>query len=348
MLLAIETSCDETALCLANIGPEFSIIYENISSQIDLHREYGGVVPELAARQHNINLPIIFEDAFKNTDINQLSAIAVTRGPGLKGCLLVGLSFCKALAQTLEVPLIPINHLEAHFYSGFLLEQKPQFPILTLLVSGGHTMLFLARSHGSYQLIAQTRDDAAGEAFDKGATLLGLPYPGGPSLSMRADKGDLNSYKFPISMLDDDSSFSFSGLKTALLREVKLKKELTADDIDNLSASYQEAIVNALIKKSLAACKNLKPKSFLLTGGVAANSRLRNRLQEEITKLGTDFYATPPQWCTDNAAMVASNANAIITNESSSYKNWKRTHQKLGPQASCDIGVLSRWPIGES
>jgi N6-L-threonylcarbamoyladenine synthase len=353
MLLAVETSCDETAVCVAKLNDNLNdysknIIFEEISSQVDLHREYGGVVPELAAREHINNLPLLINRALESVKVESLKAIAVTRGPGLKGCLLVGMSYCKALAQSLAIPLIPVNHLEGHFYSGFLISKSPEFPILTLLVSGGHTTLFLVTAHGAYQPIARTRDDAAGEAFDKGATLLGLPYPGGPSLSKCADLGDASQYTFPISMPEDNTSFSFSGLKTALLREVKQRKDLASQEVNNLSAAYQAAIVNALVLKSIAACKTCKPKSFLLTGGVAANLSLRKKLEKEVSTLGIEFFATPQKWCTDNAAMIAVAAQASILKAPELYKNWKKQKGSLGPNVSSDIGVLSRWPIGES
>ena len=356
MLLSVETSCDETALCLSDL--EFSsdalsnlsskIIYEEISSQIDLHRQYGGVVPELAAREHTKNLPILIDRAFKIISPKQLKAVAVTRGPGLKGCLLVGMSFCKALAQSLKVPLLAVNHLEAHFFSGFLLEQIPEYPILTLLVSGGHTQLFLCSKPREYRLIASTRDDAAGEAFDKGATLLGLSYPGGPSLSKRADLGDTKYFTFPNSLADDPSSFSFSGLKTALSRKVKELGELNAEQVNDVSACYQEAIVESLVLKSISACIKEKPKSFLVTGGVAANKRLREVLSSKISALGIKFHATPSKWCTDNATMVAATAHAIVSLSPEQYQNWKPIAGSLGPNVSTNVGVVSRWPIDES
>ena len=356
MLLSIETSCDETALCLSKIdysANSYKKTLENINeeviaSQIKLHKIYGGVVPELAAREHTKNLPLLFEQLVK--DKSKLKAIAVTTGPGLKGCLLIGLSFAKAVAQSLKIPLIPVNHLEGHFFSGFLQtkEEQPEYPILTLLVSGGHTMLFVAKSPQDFELIAKTRDDAAGEAFDKGATLLGLPYPGGPSLSKRAELGQLGKFEFPVSMQKDDSSFSFSGLKTALSRKVE---KTDKQDYNDLAASYQEAIVKSLLIKCIAAIKKNKPKSFLLTGGVAANQRLRDVLKEKIEEHDVKFVVTPRKWCTDNAAMISVVAQYKIGLEPQRYESFKyldNSANSIGVDVENSITVKPRWPIFNS
>jgi len=358
MLLSIETSCDETALCLSRIDysvNSYKKTLENISeeviaSQIKLHKIYGGVVPELAAREHTKNLPLLFEQIVK--DKSKLKAIAVTAGPGLKGCLLIGLSFAKAVAQSLKIPLIPVNHLEGHFFSGFLLPEKeqPEYPILTLLVSGGHSMLFLVKSPQDFELIAKTRDDAAGEAFDKGATLLGLPYPGGPSLSKRAELGNLENFSFPVSIPTDDSSFSFSGLKTALSRKVE---KTAKEDYNDLAAAYQEAIVKSLLVKCIAAIKKNKPKSFLLTGGVAANQRLREVLKNEIEKHDVKFVVTPRKWCTDNAAMISVVAQYKIGLQADKYENFKyidniTSLSSIGVDVDNSITVKPRWPIFNS
>jgi len=344
VLLSIETSCDETALCLSAIDYKKDAYKETLqnikedvlASQIKLHRKYGGVVPELAAREHTKNLPLLFNKLVQ--DKSKLKAIAVTTGPGLKGCLLVGLSFAKAVTNSLKIPLISVNHLEAHFFSGFLLEkqEQPEYPILTLLVSGGHTMLFIATEPGSYELIANTRDDAAGEAFDKGATLFGLPYPGGPSLSKKAENGDFEKFNFPIAIAKDESSFSFSGLKTALSRKVEnTEKEFYND----LAASYQEAIVNSLLVKVISAVKKYKPKSFLLTGGVAANQRLREVLKTSVSEHNVKFCVTPRKWCTDNAAMIAVAAQYQLSK--GAYQDFKYDKDSIANS----IGVKPRWPI---
>ncbi|MBP9837712.1 MAG: tRNA (adenosine(37)-N6)-threonylcarbamoyltransferase complex transferase subunit TsaD, partial [Proteobacteria bacterium] len=233
MLLAIETSCDETAVALLDLSKPISetssssefLKSEIIASQIKLHQAYGGVVPELASREHLINLPLLIKKTIDDNSLNtdQIKAVAVTRGPGLKGCLLVGLTFAKFFAFSKNVPLLCINHLEGHVFSGNMLarEERPEYPYLTLLVSGGHTELILVEAYRKYKIICRTKDDAVGEAFDKSATLIGLPYPGGPQLAKRAETGDEESFRFPYGMPEDDSAFSFSGIKTAISREVK-------------------------------------------------------------------------------------------------------------------------------
>jgi N6-L-threonylcarbamoyladenine synthase len=348
MLLAIETSCDETAVCLMDMDSSkpFSerIVFETLSSQIELHRQYGGVVPELASREHIKNLPILLDTALKESSLgtSDITAVAVTQGPGLKGCLLVGLSFAKAFAQALRIPLIPINHLEAHIFSGFLMPEKeqPEYPFLCLLVSGGHTMLVNVESFRNYQIVASTQDDAAGEAFDKGALLLGLPYPGGPEISRCAEQGDENRFSLPIGMPTVDDSFSFSGLKTALARmRDSLGEEIDNKTLSDLCASYQQAIINALLLKSEAALKKLSPRSFLLTGGVAANKKLRLDFEKMLEVRNIPLRAVAPCWCTDNAAMIAALASAIIDDAGDSFQKDSRSELSLG--------VKPRWPIDE-
>ncbi|MCB0325002.1 MAG: tRNA (adenosine(37)-N6)-threonylcarbamoyltransferase complex transferase subunit TsaD, partial [Bdellovibrionales bacterium] len=267
MLLAIETSCDETAVAVLDVEPFLSgapvgtyLKADLISSQAKLHQPYGGVVPELASRAHLINVPLMVEEALRlaGASLDTVSAIAVTRGPGLKGCLLVGLCYAKALSHARGVPLLAVHHIEGHLLAGELLppDERPQWPVLALVVSGGHTMLVLMRGLGDYTVIAKTRDDAAGEAFDKGATLLGLPYPGGPQLSARAKDGDPTRFKLPVGVADDPTSFSFSGLKTAVQRLIHQLGEEAREPqtVNDLSASLQHAIVRALVEKSLQAC----------------------------------------------------------------------------------------------
>lgn len=361
MLLAIETSCDETAVCLfkleKNDEPVQNVVHEIISSQASLHGKYGGVVPELAAREHIKNLPLLVSNACADAGINlsELTAIAVTQGPGLKGCLLVGVSFAKALSHSLEIPLIPIHHLEAHIFSGFLLkkEDQPQYPFLTLLVSGGHSALIYVESFRNYKIVASTQDDAAGEAFDKGAVLLGLSYPGGPEISRWAEKGDSKKYDLPVGMPRDMEKFSFSGLKTALARKKNdLEKEfldqvLSDLCLSDLCASYQQTIIDSLMIKSLAAVEKLCPQSFLLTGGVAANKSLREQFAKMLKTKNVHFSAVPHKWCTDNAVMVAALAAQIYHNESEEFLNWKyqSSNNKLGPNVSFDIGAMPRWSI---
>ncbi len=362
MLLSIETSCDETAvsvICLDSFkaaarDTDTYLKSDLIASQTELHTAYGGVVPELAAREHIANLPSLIAEALQQAGISleEISAVACTRGPGLKGCLLVGLSFAKALALARGLPLIPVHHIEGHILAGELLPEaeRPKYPFLTLVVSGGHTMLVLVESFRSYRVIASTRDDAAGEAFDKGATLFGLPYPGGPALSRAAEGGDSSAFAFPVGVPGDPNSFSFSGLKTAVQRVViglgaEAKEEKT---VQNLSASLQHSIIEALVKKSNQAVESFSPKSFLLTGGVAANKELRARLKREMEKRGVQFSVPPYRWCTDNAAMIGVVAASIWEKTEQDFKGWNPTPGKeLGPSAPIAVGARAKWPIAE-
>ena len=376
MLLAIETSCDETALALFDAGvrftdPEFArrgrpldgaeLRQDIVSSQIKLHQAYGGVVPEVAAREHIKNLPLLIQSMLTaaGIGIDSISAVAVTRGPGLKGSLLVGLSFAKSLAWSRAVPLIPVHHMEGHLLATELLPaaERPEYPAVALVVSGGHTMLVRIDAIGSYHLLATTRDDAAGEAFDKAATLLGLPYPGGPSLSKRAVAGDPFRFQFPAGMLKDPASFSFSGLKTAISRTVSsfgAEIETNQQLVDDLAASVEQTIAHILVYKTVQACEAVRPKSVILTGGVAANGRLRSMLKSEVEKLGLRFCVPPPKWCTDNAAMIGIVACREIENNPESYSAWPADRgftlgsspSGLGPRAPFDLGALPRWPVG--
>ncbi len=350
MLLAIETSCDETGVAIfANDSLVPSV--ELLASQVALHKEYGGVVPELAARQHIVNLPILVQQALEEAgaSIEDLSSVAVTRGPGLKGCLLVGVSYAKALAFSRKIPLLALHHIEGHLAAGELLPepQRPKLPCLSLVVSGGHTMLVHTERFRDYQVVAQTRDDAAGEAFDKIATLLGLPYPGGPSLARRAEQGDPEAYSFPIALRADPASFSFSGMKTAVLREVSRipEKQRSEQFISDIAASAQRAITSALIEKSIKACHSLSPSSFLLTGGVAANKELRARLHSALAEIGVAFAVPEQKWCTDNAAMIGVLAQREMHERASLYKQWRAAPSGLGPGVDWDVGAVARWPL---
>lgn len=360
MLLAIETSCDETAVALfadpfAEPRPDdFDVPRADlISSQTKLHEPYGGVVPELAAREHLLNLPAIVDRALETAGVTlaDVTAVAVTRGPGLKGCLLVGLAYAKALSYSKRIPLIPVHHIEGHMLAGELMGpgKRPEYPCLALVVSGGHTMLVLMKSFRDYQVVARTRDDAAGEAFDKSATLLKLPYPGGPSLSKLAELGDPKRFRFPIGVSSDAESFSFSGLKTAVMRTcaslgAELDDEKTRAD---LAASVQHAIVKALVEKSATACKQYRPKSFLLTGGVAANRSLRSQLESRMQTEGVQFCVPDFKWCTDNAAMIGILALRTIQADPGQFERWRSAPapQTLGPNVPHVVGVLPRWPI---
>ena len=297
-VLGIESSCDETAAAVVEDG--VNILADVVASQVELHARYGGVVPEVASRQHILSVIPVIEEAMETakSDWQDISAVAVTNGPGLAGSLLVGVSVAKAIASVNGLPLIGVNHLEAHIYANWLGEEKPHFPLLCLIVSGGHTDLVLMRNHGDYVLLGRTRDDAAGEAFDKAARILGLGYPGGPAIDREAVKG-IVCIVLPRAWLKGSSDFSFSGLKTALLRLVENNR---IDNIADAAASFQQAIVDVLVKKTVTAARKYGVKQILLSGGVAANRRLRKQLFEDSPI--TVLLPAPPL-CTDNAAMVA-------------------------------------------
>ena len=297
-VLGIESSCDETAAAVVEDG--VNILADVVASQVELHARYGGVVPEVASRQHILSVIPVIEEAMETakSDWQDISAVAVTNGPGLAGSLLVGVSVAKAIASVNGLPLIGVNHLEAHIYANWLGEEKPHFPLLCLIVSGGHTDLVLMRNHGDYVLLGRTRDDAAGEAFDKAARILGLGYPGGPAIDREAVKG-IVCIVLPRAWLKGSSDFSFSGLKTALLRLVENNR---IDNIADAAASFQQAVVDVLVKKTVTAARKYGVKQILLSGGVAANRRLRKQLFEDSPI--TVLLPAPPL-CTDNAAMVA-------------------------------------------
>lgn len=319
-ILGIETSCDETAAAIVENGKK--ILGSVVASSAGMHAKTGGVIPEEAARQQVVSILPVIEETFKETGLNEkdIDLVAVTVGPGLIGSLLVGIETARTLSLLWKKPIIPVNHLVAHIYANWLGVSKPKFPALALVVSGGHTDLVLMKGHGNLEWIGGTRDDAAGEAFDKCARLLGLPYPGGPSISSEASKfqprsglfiknGNLKMFPRPM-LTDKGFDWSFSGLKTAVLRAVEKQKSL---DVPRLSAEVQEAIVDVLVEKTLLAVKKFKPRSLLLAGGVAANTRLREKFAEEIEKrkLNIDFLVPPPGLCTDNAAYIASCAYFI-------------------------------------
>ena len=331
-VLGIETSCDETAAAVVRDGRD--VRSNVVSSQIELHRAHGGVVPELAARAQLTAIIPVVEEALLQAEIGlaEIDAIAVTYGPGLAGSLLVGANFAKTIAYARSIPLVGVNHLEAHLYANWLVSpddpgQQPEFPMLALLVSGGHTELMLMTGHGRYQMLGRTRDDAAGEAFDKGARLLGLGYPGGPAIQQIAVDGRADAFALPRAWLGESHDFSFSGLKTALLREVepyRLPDEQVAPDdgapfrkhrpprfaegmpVADLAASFQEAIVEVLAVKTARAARAYGTTQVVLAGGVAANRALRERLSGEIETISGTMLRVPAfSYCTDNAAMVA-------------------------------------------
>ena len=310
-VLGIESSCDETAIALVQgEGDLLHVEKSLISSQIDIHKAYGGVIPEVAARRHvDVIFPMLSEAGIPH-DGQGIDVIAVTAGPGLVAALRIGVELAKTLAWIWKKPLVAANHLEGHLYSTWFNEPQPKFPALALLVSGGHTELLLMRGHGQYEMLGATRDDAAGEAFDKVAKLVGLEYPGGPKVSALAREGNRAAIDFPRPMLaSGDSDFSFSGLKTAVavyLKEIKEIKGIKVGKAD-LCASFEEAVVDVLVAKTMRAAEQIKPVSILLAGGVAANTRLRERLAEAIHQSmpNVTFHAPTNALTTDNAAMIA-------------------------------------------
>ena len=306
-ILGIETSCDETSVAVVENGTKIKA--NIISSQIEVHQKYGGVVPEIASRKHLEFINSVIEQALDEAVIGfgQIDAIAVTYGPGLVGALLVGVAAGKAIAFGLDVPLIGINHMEGHVYANMLAHPNPQFPVVCLVVSGGHTDLVLIKSHGNYQLIGSTRDDAAGEAFDKVARVLGLSYPGGPQIDNLAALGDEKAIFFPRAYLEEKSlDFSFSGVKTAVINYLnRCKQKGVPVNKPDVAASFRRAVVDVLVDKALQAVDLFGTNTIMLAGGVAANKLLRDELNYRSTKMGLYFIAPPPILCTDNAAMIA-------------------------------------------
>jgi N6-L-threonylcarbamoyladenine synthase len=303
LVLGIETSCDETAAAVVAHGTE--VRSSVVSSQIDLHAEFGGVVPEIASRSHVELLTPVVADALVEAGVEgrDVAAVAATVGPGLIGALLVGVSAAKALALVWDVPFVGVNHLEAHLYAALLEEPDLELPLVFLLVSGGHTMLVAMEGHGRYRVLGSTVDDAAGEAFDKVARHLGLGYPGGPIIDRLAASGDPEAIAFPRAMPGDNLDFSFSGLKTAVVNHVRRHPDVSVEDV---AASFQEAVVDVLVAKARRAADAVGAKGVALGGGVAANSRLREAFLAAAEEDGRPGYVPSRAMCTDNAAMVAS------------------------------------------
>lgn len=325
-ILGIESSCDETAAAIVKDGTR--LLSNVVHSQIDIHAAYGGVVPEVAARSHIEVINPVINQALTQASLtwDDIDAIAVTYAPGLIGSLLVGTLAARTLALLKYKPLYPIHHVEAHVYANFITQQashlsltlplkQPEFPMLALIVSGGHSQLVLFKDHGNYELLGQTQDDAVGEAFDKVAKIIGLPYPGGPSIANAAENGDAKAYALPKARLENPYNFSFSGLKTAVLRAVQrevgvditfpsheLAAHLTDAQRDNFAASFQHIAIETLVDKAERAFRDYSPKSVVIAGGVAANSELRRQLSARLPL--TIEYA-PMSLCTDNAAMIA-------------------------------------------
>ena len=306
-VLGIETSCDETAVAVVEDG--LKILSNLLASQHDVHARFGGVVPELASRAHVEHINPLLERALDEAGIGwgEIDAVAVTRGPGLIGALMVGLASAKAVALGLGVPLVGVNHLEGHIYANFLEHGPPEPPYVCLLVSGGHTMIVHMPEEHRYEVMGQTLDDAAGEAFDKVARFLGLGFPGGPELDRLAAGGDPEAVAFPRAMAGSgDFDFSLSGLKTAVIRHVRREQEAGRETpLPDLAASFQEAVVDVQVAKTMAAAEEKGVPTVLLGGGVVANSRLRARMTEEAERRGIRLRYPPLELCTDNAAMIA-------------------------------------------
>ena len=298
-ILGIETSCDETAAAVVEDGAR--ILSNQIASQVEIHARYGGIVPEVASRQHILAIIPIIEQAMAEAKAtwSDLDGIAVTIGPGLAGSLLVGVNVAKAVALSRGLPITGVNHLEGHIYANWLVNRSPLFPLVCLIVSGGHSDLVLMRGHGDYVVLGRTRDDAAGEAFDKAARILNLGYPGGPAIEQAARNGTTASLKLPRAWLKGSSDFSFSGVKTALLRLVEGGK---VSSVADAAASFQEAVVDVLVTKTVAVAKERRVKQILLAGGVASNELLRNWL---VQNSPLPVLVPEPILCTDNAAMIA-------------------------------------------
>ena len=340
-ILAIETSCDETAAAVLENGR--ALLASTMASQMDIHARYGGVFPEVASRQHILSIVPVVEQALSQAHLalGDINAIAVTRGPGLAGSLLVGLNLAKGLALGADLPLVGVNHLEGHLYSAWVYDSppqggnvgeipppEPQFPLMALLVSGGHTELNLMEDHLKYQHLGATLDDAAGEAFDKVARLLQLGYPGGPAIQKAAEEGDPEAIHFPRAWLEGTWDFSFSGLKTAVLREIKqLEDEGKLIPVANMAASFQAAVVEVLLNKTLKAARQFGAKEILVAGGVSANKALR---QAFLAQKEFPVSIPPLSLCTDNAAMVAA----------AGYFRFV-----LGHTDGLEIDALPTWPL---
>jgi len=330
LVLGIETSCDETAAAVVNNGS--SLLSNVIASQIDIHGPYGGVVPEIASRKHIEAVTAVIFQALDDAGVSldDIEGIAVTRGPGLIGSLLVGLSVGKSLAYAKKLPFVGVNHLEGHIAAVFLSERRPAFPFVALVVSGGHTSVYVVQDFETFTVVGQTRDDAAGEAFDKAAKMLNLGYPGGVVIDRLAKAGNPTYVNFPRAMRESQD-FSFSGLKTSLLNYLKKRIEIVAEkDIPHIVASYQEAIVDSLLEKTLRAAEHCSVSRVVVSGGVAANSRLREKFSERAEREGVELFIPPPVLCTDNAAMIDVVGDNLL---------------RSGRRDSYDMNAVSRWPL---
>jgi N6-L-threonylcarbamoyladenine synthase len=334
VLLGIDTSCDDTSAAVVSDGRD--IRSNVVSSQSEIHKKYGGIVPELASRRHIEMIWVVVNEATQKAGISldELDALAVCHGPGLIGSLLVGCGFAKAIAYARKLPLVSVNHLEGHIFSVFLEEKKPAYPFLSLIVSGGHTSLYLVEGFGRYIELGRTRDDAAGEAYDKVSKLLGLGYPGGPVIDGLAVEGDPKAFIFPRAYLPESFDFSFSGLKTAVRNKVQGEESLIANPqfVKDISASFQAAVVDVLVRKVEWAIVKKGIRRVTMAGGVAANSALRRRMEKMAADRDVELYLPSRNLCTDNAAMIsAAGYHHFIAG--------KRAGIDLNPKAYLPLGV---------
>ena len=328
--LGIETSCDETAIAIYD--SEKGIIGESVFSQIKMHAEYGGVVPELASRDHCVKIVTVLKEALGDIDISSIDQIAYTSGPGLLGALLIGENFAQGLSAALNKPLLPINHLEGHLMSPVMEFPEIQTPYISLLVSGGHSMIVDVKERGEYEILGQSQDDAVGEAFDKVGKLLELPYPGGPHIEKLALQGNSKAYDFPRPMIHSDNlDLSFSGLKTSVLYTVRDIENLTDQVKADIAASFQQAVIDVLTKKIKKAVEVSGRSEVIIAGGVAANKALRAAIKDLETSLGISVFYPSLKYCGDNAAMIA-------------FVGSLRSSDKIEHKASY---VRARWPLSE-
>ena len=328
--LGIETSCDETAIAVYD--SEQGIIGESVFSQIKMHAEYGGVVPELASRDHCVKIISVLKEAIKDVDLKSIDQVAYTSGPGLLGALLIGESFAQGISSALNIPLIPINHLEGHLMSPVMEFPEITTPYISLLVSGGHSMIVDVKDRGDYQILGQSQDDAVGEAFDKVGKLLDLPYPGGPHIEKLALKGNPKSYDFPRPMIHSDNlDLSFSGLKTSVLYTVRDIENITDQIKADIAASFQQAVIDVLTKKIKKSVELSGRSNVIIAGGVAANKALREAIKELESVLNIRVYYPSLKYCGDNAAMIA-------------FVGSLRSSDKIQVNGS---SVRARWPLSE-
>lgn len=339
-VLGLETSCDETGLAIFDSeqidSDNKGLLGQVLYSQIELHAVYGGVVPELASRDHIRKLVPLFHELLDKCaiDKNQIDAIAYTKGPGLIGALMTGALFGRSLAYGLDIPAIGVHHMEGHLLAPLMGANPPAFPFVSLLVSGGHTLLIAAKGVGQYEILGESIDDAAGECFDKAAKMLGLPYPGGPNIAKLAETGNQKAYDLPRPMLHRGLDFSFSGMKTAVHN---LIKDTAYSDSDpqvraDIAASFQHAMVDTLVKKCVKALKQVNMTRLVIAGGVSANQHLRATLETELAKMGATVHYAPPALCTDNGAMIA-------------YAGYERL--QAGQCDDLAVSCIPRWPMTE-